>query len=347
MKYRMLCVSLYAVLAAPIAAREGNISKEDAALKMIAAGRWSLSEIVGRTALSPNWVDPYSIVKIDENTFQINSLIPLEEQYLGIYNFKKSAPHVRAQTTEFDCLNLTYAHTGWKYPGGFTSRKIIGGKSTKKFGPYYPGYFSTQVCPVFTPEGSAVKAPRAIYDAWTELSKRAAVAERAEIVSWLDKGLKEIKVKQVSDGKSLTSTGTYILNNAVYVNTKENTVYAKTLSFEGNETIKTFVHCRLGTGVFQNDAGDISPFKADPIFVDWMCKGLHPSTIRSEQAFDFPREQEKGSGEGVTSASTKSMIEDRPIQQGASIDAAKRKCAQLGFKLGTPAFGECVLTVSE
>jgi hypothetical protein len=84
----------------------------------------------------------------------------------------------------------------------------------------------------------------------------------------------------------------------------------------------------------QGNSTSAASYQGDPIYVDWMCKKLHPSTVVIEQDFDIPG-QELAPTNDITS-------QDALL----AIDAAKRQCTEIGFQPGTEKFGNCVLKVS-
>ncbi len=238
------CITSISVPSTPAHA---EVSKGDAARQMITQGKWALAstDTYGNTY----FVDPYTIVKSSPNSFQINTLGPPINPLM--FN-QKEADHVRAQTIEFDCADSTWAHVGWRYPGGFRSRQVIGGKKLHKIDrDSIIGQYAKYVCPYESREGNFITA-------WGALNTQ-----------------KQFFHFRVTD-------------NTVFFNETKKIAYVKT-SFADMGLGKYYIRCDAGDGFFQDPAGNRDgPYKLDTILLDWVCKGLHPSTVRLPESFEIP-----------------------------------------------------------
>ena len=281
-----------------------EISNEAAAQQMLNAGKWTVAIADGYG--NPYFADPYSTVKIRENVFHINVAFPMFET--DSLNYGRKINITRAiQTFEFDCGARRYAHIGWRYPGGFRPRKIVGGTAWNKLdqnignsqsAPQYsiPLFFARHVCLTASAEGSGI-----------------------DVVG--------IVQEKSFAGKVI------ILNNTIYKSTRKNIVFSYLVA-SGRSDTKSYVDCTTGIVTNQGTATSAAPYQGDPIYVDWMCKKLHPDTVVIEEDFEIPGQKPATIDTGNPPASLR------------AIEAAKRQCADLGFKPGTEKFGNCVLKVS-
>jgi hypothetical protein len=306
-KWSPVKLGLGAVLAiASLTASNANaeISKEAAAQQMLNAGKWTVAVTDGNG--NPYFVDPYSIMKIRENVFHINVAFPMFET-VGLYYGRKINISRAIQTFEFDCAARRYAHVGWRYPGGFRAREIIGGTAWNKLdqnignsqsGPQFtmPNFFARHVCSTASAEGAGI-----------------------DLVG-------------IVQGKSFAGK-VIVLNNTIYKNSRKNIVFSYLIA-GGRSDTKSYVDCATGMVTSQGASTSVVPYQGDPIYVDWMCKKLHPDTVVIEQDFDIPMQEP-----APTDAS------NSPDALRA-IESAKRQCSELGFKPGTEKFGNCVLKVS-
>lgn len=288
-------VTFLGLMIVTVSNAHAEISKEAAAQQMLSTGKWTV-------ALTDDYgnsyhVDPYSIAKISDNVFQINAASP---NFGGNMNISQIV-----QTFEFDCAARRYAHVGWRYPGGFRAREIIGGKAWNKLdqnignsqsGPKFtiPNFYSRHVCMTKMAEGMV------------------------------------IDVFGVVQNKNLYKF--YFLKNTIYRNSKENVVFSY-LFGNGRSDSKFYANCKTSE-VTSQDGAAISTGPGNPILVDWMCKKLHPDTVVIEQDFDIPKREPEPTDTGNSPDAL------------SAIEAAKRQCSELGFKLGTEKFGNCVLKVS-
>jgi hypothetical protein len=296
--------TLLGMMSLTASSAHAEISNEAAAQQMLNSGKWTIAitDVYG----NPYFVDPYSIVKIRDNVFHINVAFPMFET--NSLNYGRKINITRAiQTFEFDCGARRYAHIGWRYPGGFRPRKIIGGTAWNQLdqnignsqsGPQFtmPNYFARHVCPTASAEGSGIDAVG------------------------------------VGQGKSFAGK-VIILNNTIYKSSRKNIVFSYLIA-GGRSDTKSYVDCATGMVTSQGTSTSAAPYQGDPIYVDWMCKKLHPDTVVIEQDFNIPRQERPPEGTGNSSDALR------------AIESAKRQCSELGFKLGTEKFGNCVLKVS-
>jgi hypothetical protein len=153
-RLKFALVTFLGVLSLAASSVHAEISKEAAAQQMLSAGKWTVAALDSYG--NAYHVDPYSIVKISDNVFQINVAEP---NYGGKMNVAQIV-----KTVEFDCIARRYAHVGWRYPGGFRAREIIGGTAWNKLdqnignnqsGPMFtmPNFYGRHVCMSAMAEG--------------------------------------------------------------------------------------------------------------------------------------------------------------------------------------------------
>lgn len=113
---------------------------------MLAQGKWTLAAMDSNGI--GHYVDPYSILKVGTDIFQINVF----------YNGSEPV-HVRAQTLEFDCANRKWTHVGWRHVSGFRPRKVIGKADRKNIlvGSIVNEY-AKHVCQYYTDIGYLIDA---------------------------------------------------------------------------------------------------------------------------------------------------------------------------------------------
>ena len=276
--------------------------------QMVAQGKWSISATEAKTS----WVwyvDTYSIVKIRDEVYEINvTRRNPENQYDPDNTF----------TAEIDCGRLTATATGWRVSGNMTY-------ATSMTGARRMGWKNISI-----PKNSI----------------------------WYNNSVFVCGLK--NSGKFTIIAGTYRLgdlisafradNNTIYVKSDNNMMrYIENLSI--NRTY--YFDCDRRILVQSDQAGAVkilaSPQANLPaaMLSDWVCLKLHPDTQLVSRSFDFPGAPPPAAPTEVLSPSPVSPPVSASGADVGDLGEAKKACADLGFKAGTPKFGQCVLRLSK
>jgi hypothetical protein len=275
--------------------------------KMARSGRWF--PVVKEDENHTWYSDPYSIIKISDQLYQVN--VARFDQ-----NMRYDPPDIMnntfVYTAEIDCRKMKFRPAGWRYEGIFRKNKVLINSYIKYNNKSIIYFISAQVC-----------------------------------------GVKSAEKDIILIANINVNTGFYAENNLYYSNSlDENIRYI--LNPVSNE--KAYIYCKERIGIikgstdFQAEAVIGSPLG---VVYDWVCRGIHPDTRRVTLPFDAPAIK-------LTTAAASTQAPP-PVDAEASsgkggatrkrssneISDAKRKCAALGFRLGTSKFGKCVLQITK
>jgi len=275
--------------------------------KMARSGRWF--PVVKEDDNHTWYSDPYSIVKVSDQLYQVN-VARFDK------NMRYDPPDIMnntfVYTAEIDCRKMKFRAVGWRYDGIFRPNKVLINSYIKYNNKTIIYFISAQVCGVVSAEKDII------------------------LIANID-----------------VNTGFYAENNLYYSNSSDDNI-RYILNPISND--KTYIYCKERIGIikgstdFQSEAVIGSPLG---VVYDWVCQGLHPDTRRVTLPFTPP--PIKSTTAATSTPATPPVDNKKSTSEGEAkhehssneISDAKRKCAALGFRFGTPKFGQCVLQITK
>lgn len=260
-------------------------------------------------------IDPYSVFKVNQKDWDVNiTFINIHNQYDPEKTF----------TYRIDCKNLKFQVQGWRINGVLKEYK----------GPL--GIW------VMNPTRTTL-SPGSIM--WTAKEYVCGVSNSGSTYYWTYSSFRNNQMRGLIDQMWLRdNVVTISINNS---NLRHVNIMLSVLGGGQSNFSEFFVKCdkrewmEAANGVTTTDWSPVPSASGVEVFFEKMCSSRFSFITYQTSSVTMPAPKPAPAPVPASEAS------EQPQNGSSGMDEAKRKCVALGFRTGTPKFGQCVLKLTQ